>query len=90
MTNTGDRGSLREHIIEDVEQVIAEELADSPVALTDKAKQSIKDEVINYTTRILEALSVREMRSEGAQALHLYNMRSEVKRLIRERRNQRD
>ena len=70
--------------------MIAEELADFPVALTDKVQKSIKDEVVNHTSRILEALSFREMQSEGAQALHLHNMRSEVKRLIRERRNQKE
>ena len=68
MTDTSGRGSLRQSIIQDVEQVIAEELADFPVALTDKVQKSIKDEVVNHTSRILEALSFREMQSEGAQA----------------------
>jgi hypothetical protein len=90
MTDIRDRGSLQAEIIQDVEQVIDEELADSPFALTDQARRSIRDEIVNYTQRILEALSFDEMRSQGAQALHLANMRSEVQCLIRERRSRKD
>jgi hypothetical protein len=90
MTNTTNRGSLRDEIIEDVQQMIGEEIAHSPFALTDDAQQLIKDEIVNYTQHILDALSFQEMRSQGAQALHLANMRMEVQRLIRERRNQKD
>jgi hypothetical protein len=87
MTEARDRGTLKAEIIQDVEQIVDEEIADSQFELTDQARQSVRDELVNYTQRILDALSSQEMQSESALVLHLYRTRVDAQRLIRERRS---
>ena len=77
------RQELCAEILEDVARVISEELADAPSTMTEEARKAIEDDLIGETTRMLEAVSLQEMQSVGAQVTHLAKTRAEVQRLIR-------
>jgi hypothetical protein len=80
------RHDLSAEIREDVSQVIAEELADAPSTVTEEDLKAIEDDLMGRTNQILEALSLEEMRSAGAQCSHLANIRAEVRNRLRYRR----
>jgi hypothetical protein len=83
-----ERHRLSVEIVEDVRQVFVQELADAPRTLTDEARKAIEDEMIGRTERLLEALTLEEMKSAGAQARHLANVRTDIQHLIYNRRKQ--
>ena len=71
-------------IVEQVRAAVQEELYDAP-KLTKDDRAAIEDELLCYTTLILDALSSEEMGSERALTAHIANARFEANRLIRSR-----
>jgi hypothetical protein len=56
----------RDDIISDVEKELDDLLADAPNNLSAKALKAIKEESINDTKRVLDALTTQELQSAGA------------------------
>ena len=56
----------RQDIISEVEKELDDLLADAPNYLSAKALKAIKEESINDTKRVLDALTTQELQSAGA------------------------
>jgi hypothetical protein len=79
------RETLRDQIVDDVRAAIREELAGAERPPTEEHCGDIEAEILAYTTRILAAVSIGEMQSQGALLAHIASARAETNRLIRQR-----
>jgi hypothetical protein len=80
------REQLTADVIDRVRQAIQEELAGAPQAINADDQEEINRTILDHTRRVVEALSIDEMGSEGALLSHIANARTETNRRIREHR----
>jgi hypothetical protein len=79
-------GTGRERPAGGERRAISEELEDAPTTLSRDTRKAIEHEIVARTNRLLDALSLQEMQSVGAQIRHLRTIRAEVQHRIRHRR----
>ena len=76
------RESLSAEILADLEQEINDELASAPASLTDDDRKAIRNEVIAHTRVVTDALTVAELKNEGARRAYVCGALANVRRAI--------
>ncbi len=83
------RDSLTAEILADLEQEINDEFAWAPENLTDDDRKAIRDEILAHTRTVIDALTIAELRNDGARRAYTCTALANVQRAINWRLAQR-
>ncbi len=76
------REALIAEIVEDVQHEIEDVLNSAPDSLTDDDRESIKDEVLQHSRLVTDALSLNELENEGARWSHVRSANTTAEHLV--------